>query len=618
MSYLVNDPDTFTQEMTDGFVAVHADIVRRVKGGVCRAAPTLEGQVAVVIGGGSGHYPAFAGLVGPGLAHGAAMGHVFASPSAHQVYEVAKAAASDSGVLLSYGNYAGDVLNFDAAQERLRADGIPTRTVVVTDDISSAGPDHRELRRGVAGDLPVFRAAAWAAEEGRTLDETWAVAHRANEQTRTLGVAFSGCTLPGAKAPLFTVPAGRMAVGMGIHGEPGIEERDIPTARELANELVDRLLDEAPQTVSRGQGDQRNSGSRVAVIVNGLGSVKAEELFVVYRQVAERLEAAGLTIVQPEVGEFATSFEMAGLSLTIMWLDAELERAWTSPASTAAYRRSRREAPDGPTEPHFRPDRSTKSHAPTPPPPPPPTRTPTPTPTPPRTSPPGTRAATTPAASVASRAAAGRLADCVRAMRATITENVDMLGQLDTVAGDGDHGIGMQRGVTAAASAADETAASGAGPRATLGAAADAWADNAGGTSGALWGLGLRALADRFSDDLRPSAASIVDGVADARDAVIHAGKAHLGDKTLLDALIPFSESLASAVAGGSQLPEAWTAAAETATVAAASTADLLPHIGRARAHAQRSVGTPDPGAVSFALIVTAIAPLVTSRKDSA
>ncbi len=602
MSYLVNDPDTFTQEMIDGFVAVHGDIVRRVDGGVCRAAPTPKGQVAVIIGGGSGHYPAFAGLVGPGLAHGAAMGHIFASPSAHQVYEVARAAASDSGVLLSYGNYAGDVLNFDAAQERLRADGIPTRTVVVTDDISSARPDHKELRRGVAGDLPVFRAAAWSAEEGRTLDETWAVAQRANDQTRTLGVAFSGCTLPGAKAPLFTVPAGRMAVGMGIHGEPGIEERDIPSADELADELVDRLFDEAPKTASRGQGDPRTSGDRVAVIVNGLGSVKSEELFVVYRQVAKRIEAAGLTIVQPEVGEFATSFEMAGLSLTLTWLDAELERAWTSPAATAAYQRGRLGTASGPTEQPSRPDPSSQSQA----------------PTPTRTAPSAPPASTRPAASVASRAAAGRIADCVRAMRATITEHVEMLGQLDAVAGDGDHGIGMQRGVTAAASAADETAGSGAGARTTLGAAADAWADHAGGTSGALWGLGLRALADRFSDDLPPSAASIVDGVADARDAVIQAGKAHLGDKTLLDALIPFSEHLASAMAGGSQLPQAWTAAAVTATAAAASTADLLPHIGRARAHAQRSVGTPDPGAVSFALVVTAIAPLVTSRKDSA
>ena len=541
MSYLVNDPDTFSKEMIDGFVAVDGEIVQRVDGGVCRVAPTPRGQGAVVIGGGSAHYPAFAGLAGAGLAHGAAMGHVFASPSAHQVSEVARAVASDSGVLLSYGNCAGDVLNFDSAQEQLQADGIPTRTVVVTDDISSAGPDERELRRVVAGDLRVFRAAAWAAEEGRSLDGTWDVANRASERTRTLGVALSGYTLPGAAAPLFTVP---------VCGE-----------------------DE----------------DRVAAILNGLGSVKSEELFVVYGQVAKRLDAAGLTVVRPEVGEFARSFEMAGLSLTIMWLDDELERAWTSPTATAAYQRGAVVPPSTSTE---RPAQIT-------------------TPAPSLT-------AETPRATADSRVAASRFADCVRSIERTVVDNVDRLGRLDAVAGDGDHGIGMHRGVTAAVATADAAVGAGAGARTTLAAAADAWAEHAGGTSGALWGLGLRATAERFSEDLPASAAGIVDGVAEARDAVMRVGGARLGDKTLLDALIPFSEHLAAGVAGGTPLPMAWMAAAKEATAAAESTADLLPRIGRARAHTQRSIGRPDPGAVSFALAVTAIGPLVSGREASA
>lgn len=581
MSYLVNDPENFTDEMIDGFVAVHGHIVRRVDGGVVRATPTPQGQVAVVIGGGSGHYPAFAGLVGPGLAHGAAMGNVFASPSSRQVYAVARAAASDSGVLLSYGNYAGDVLNFDLAQERLRADGIPTRTVVVTDDISSAPPNQRELRRGVAGDLPVFRAAAWAAEQGRNLDSTWDLASRANERTRTLGVAFSGCTLPGAEAPLFSVPAGRMAVGMGIHGEPGIEEREVPTPRELAKDLVDRLLAESPVGASTA------GNNRVAAILNGLGSLKSEELFVVYREVAVLLDAADLIVVQPEVGEFATSFEMAGLSLTLTWLDDELEQAWTSPAATPGYRR-------GTVNPNGM--RLTSQ----------PARLGAPTPL---------AATDRGPTSAATRAAARRVADALQAIKNTIDENVNHLGQLDAVAGDGDHGIGMQRGVHAAVAAAEEEAASGSGVRTTLSAAADAWADRAGGTSGALWGLGLRALAGNLSDDQPVPAVDIAAGVAAARDAITQAGKAQLGDKTMLDALIPFSEHLATAVSAGIPLPDAWRAAAQAATSAAQSTADLVPHIGRARAHTQRSVGTPDPGAVSFALAVTAVGPLLTSRE---
>jgi len=587
MSYLVNDPDSFTDEMMEGLLAAHGDVVRGVDGGVVRATGTPAGQVAVVIGGGSGHYPAFAGLVGPGLAHGSAMGNTFASPSAQDIYTVARAAASDAGVLFSYGNYAGDVLNFDLAQERLRAEGIPTRTVVVTDDISSAGPQQRELRRGVAGDLVVFRAAAWAAEQGRDLDGVWAVADHANERTRTLGVAFSGCTLPGARAPLFSVPKGRMAVGMGIHGEPGIREQDVPSARDLADLLVDALLPEAPADFL---------GHRLAVVVNGLGSVKSEELFVVFGRVATRLEGAGLTLVAPEVGEFATSFEMAGLSLTLTWLDDELLRAWVSPAAAAGYRRGA-VTPPGQGTPiasalgTLKPRGDTAADAPKP------------------------GSAGPPPASDTSREEAHRVVEVMHLISATITEHVDELGRLDSVAGDGDHGIGMQRGARAAAAAARQAVDAGAGSRTALAQAGDAWAARAGGTSGALWGLGLRALSDELSDDDAGTATAVATGVDAARRAIERIGKARLGDKTMLDALIPFCDVLNATVTSGASLSDGWSRAADAATVSARDTASLHPQLGRARVHHERSVGTPDPGAVSLALIVTAVAPLLRTRK---
>src|SRR5690625_411392 len=204
MAFILNDPADFTDELTAGFSRAYSSWVIQVPGGVVRATAVPEGQVAVITGGGSGHYPAFAGLVGPGLAHGAAMGNIFASPSAQQVYSVAKAAHSGGGVLLTYGNYAGDVLNFNQAQERLRAEGIDCRTVVVTDDIASASADEMHKRRGIAGDLFVFKTAAAAAEAGKSLEEVAETASLANAMTRTLGVAFSGCTLPGAEEPLFT------------------------------------------------------------------------------------------------------------------------------------------------------------------------------------------------------------------------------------------------------------------------------------------------------------------------------------------------------------------------------------------------------------------------------
>jgi D-erythrulose 4-kinase len=568
VSYLVNDPADFADEMIDGFVAAHAGFVRRVGGGVARRSSTRAGEVALVIGGGSGHYPAFAGLVGPGLAHGAAMGNVFASPSAQQVYAVARSVATEAGVLLSYGNYAGDVLNFDRAQERLLAEGIPCRTVTVTDDISSAAEDDAHKRRGVAGDLVVFKTAAWAAEQGRSLDEVWAVADKANARTRTLGVAFSGCTLPGAQEPLFTVPEGRMAVGMGIHGEPGIEDAPMATADELGRLLVDRLLAARPRAVD---------ATRAAVILNGLGSVKAEELFVVYRIVARVLDEAGITPVQPEVGEMVTSFEMAGVSLTVCWLDDELEAAWTAPTATPAYRRGRVE--------HGEPESLE-----------------------PATAELGSSTTSTAVTATSeSRAVAAHVLAALRSIDRVVTEHVDDLGRLDAIAGDGDHGIGMQRGAAAAMNAAQRAVDDGAGVSGSLLAAGDAWSDRAGGTSGALWGVALGALAHQLGDESVPSARRVAVGVSDAAKAVARVGKARLGDKTMLDAMVPFADDLSRRVEAREPLPKAWLAAADLATTAARGTADLLPRVGRARPHQEKSLGTPDPGAVSFALAVTAV-----------
>ena len=274
MTRLFNEPSDFADEMIDGFVAANRLWVRKVHGGVVRATASRPGSVALVTGGGSGHYPAFGGRVGEGLAHGAALGNLFASPSWQQVRSVSKSAQNGGGVLLSYGNYAGDVLNFNAAQDKLRAEGIEVRTVVVTDDIASASIAEKYKRRGIAGDLTVFKSAGAAAEAGYPLDEVVRVAEKANERTRSFGVAFTGCSLPGADEPLFTVPEGRMAVGMGIHGEPGISEQDVPSASGLATLFVDALLAELPDGVEQAR------GQRVAVVLNGLGSVKYEELLV--------------------------------------------------------------------------------------------------------------------------------------------------------------------------------------------------------------------------------------------------------------------------------------------------------------------------------------------------
>ncbi|WP_423183181.1 dihydroxyacetone kinase family protein [Arthrobacter sp. NyZ413] len=566
MTRLFNEPSAFADEMIEGFVASHGRWVRRVPGGVARSTRSTPGSAALVIGGGSGHYPAFAGLVGQGLAHGAAMGNLFASPSAQQVYNVAKAADNGGGVLLGYGNYAGDVLHFTQAQDKLRAEGIACRSIAVTDDISSAPLAEKHKRRGIAGDLTVFKVAAAAAEAGYSLDAVAGIAERANERTRSFGVAFTGCTLPGAPEPLFTVPAGRMAVGMGIHGEPGIGETAIPTADELAELLVKDLLAEVPDGL-------QVKGARVVPILNGLGSVKYEELFVVYRRVAQLLAEAGIVAVDPQVGELVTSFDMAGTSLTLFWLDPELEALWNAPADAPAFRRGAvtAEALDA--------DELAAA---------------------------AEQTTVIPDASEDSRTAATAVLAALHAAKAVIDSNVAELGRIDAIAGDGDHGIGMERGIHAATAAAADAVERGAGAGTTLELAADAWADKAGGTSGALWGMALRALGHAVGNTERPTAEAVAAGVAEAKRSIMDFGKAKVGDKTLVDVLAPFSDALTAAVTDGSRLRDAWGTAATVAEQAAEATATLLPLMGRARPHAEKSLGTPDAGAVSMALIIRA------------
>jgi len=565
MTRLFNDPDDFAADSAAGFVAASARWVRPVTGGVVRSTRGADPTVSVVIGGGSGHYPAFAGLVGPGLAHGAVMGNLFASPSAHQVHAVATAAHEGRGVLLSYGNYAGDVLHFTQAQERMRAAGIDCRTVTVTDDISSAPASEREKRRGIAGDLVVFKIAGGAAEEGRDLDEVERVAVLANERTRSLGVAFSGCTLPGADEPLFTVPEGRMAVGLGIHGEPGIDEVDVPTAAGLAELLVSSLLAEVPEGVDV-------PGARVVPILNGLGSVKYEELYVVYAEVDRLLAEAGVTVVSPEVGEFCTSFDMAGASLTLLWLDDELERLWLAACDTPAFRR-------GAVEGRIAVDTVEDAE----------------------------EEVVIGQASAESRSAAATIAAALDATARMLDAEADELGRIDRIAGDGDHGIGMQRGSRAAVAAASSAAERGAGARTVLHHAGDAWADKGGGTSGAIWGEMLVALGDALGDEAPVDAAAVGAGIGRMKDAVMSFGKATVGDKTMIDAIVPFADRLAERLAEGAGLVEAWTDAAQTAEDAAQATARLTARLGRARSHGDKSIGTPDPGAVSFALITRTV-----------
>ena len=542
MSYLPTEPEDFASKAIDGFVAAHPRHVQRTDGGVIRLAPIPSGQVGVVVGGGSGHYPAFAGLVGRGLAAGAVCGNIFASPSAGQVLRVGSAVERGAGLLLSFGNYAGDVLHFTLGAERLRRQGIDVRIVTVTDDIASAPIDQPELRRGIAGGLVVYKVAGAAAEAGLPLDEVERLARKANGRTRSLGVAFSGCTLPGASQPLFEVPSGRMAIGMGLHGEPGLSEGPLTDADSLAALLVERLLAERPADVPEDQ-------QRLVVLLNGLGSFKYEELFVLFGAVNQELLARGVVLADCECGELVTSLDMAGVSLSLCWLDAELEGFWSAPADSAAYRRG----------------------------------------------------ALTPLPQ-----AQNALLARFEAVEKALEQRAEELGALDAVAGDGDHGLGMLRGIRGARQSAIQACSRGCSTGEVLMEAGEAWSDHGGGTSGALWGGALLAAGNSIAQASEVGAKEIAAALDAALQAVVGLGQAVPGDKTMVDALQPYCLQLRSELQAGVALEQTLQNAAETCLLAAKTTAEMLPKLGRARPHGSRSLGHPDPGAMSLAYCLIA------------
>ncbi|GIP41392.1 dihydroxyacetone kinase subunit DhaK [Paenibacillus sp. J31TS4] len=330
MKKLINDPVAIVDEMIEGYTAAYSGYVRQLeqnRRSVVRAQPPRPGKVGVVIGGGSGHEPAFMGLIGQGFADGVPVGNVFASPPPDPIVEVTKAVDAGAGVLYMYGNYAGDCMNFDMAAELAGMEGIRVETVRVTDDVASAPQDRAERRRGIAGGFLVFKAAGAAADLGLPLEEVVRVATKANDQTRTMGVALSPCSVPQTGKPSFELAEDEMEIGLGIHGEPGVEKGRLKSADEVTDLLVTRILEDMPLA----------AGDRAAVLVNGLGSTSYMELFVVYRRAASRLEELGVQISRSFVGEFVTSLEMGGCSISVMKLDDELQTMVDHPADTPMY-----------------------------------------------------------------------------------------------------------------------------------------------------------------------------------------------------------------------------------------------------------------------------------------
>jgi len=327
MKKILNAPDAYVDEMIEGILAAFpehlkaAAVSERGTRGLVVAGAPIEGKVGIATGGGSGHLPLFLGYLGSGLADGVAVGDVFSSPSAQEMLEVTRAIDSGSGVLYLYGNYGGDVLNFDMAAEMAEAEGIRVATALGADDVASAPLDERETRRGIAGIFFAYKLAGAKASEGASLEDVKRIADAAASNTRSMGVALSPCTIPAAGVPTFALDDDEMEIGMGIHGERGIDRGPLKTADEIVDFMMERIQADLPY----------EAGDEVAVLVNGLGATAPSELYIMYRRAARVLDDRGIRIHRAFVGEYATSMEMKGASISLLRLDAELRGLLDAP-----------------------------------------------------------------------------------------------------------------------------------------------------------------------------------------------------------------------------------------------------------------------------------------------
>ncbi|PYE84844.1 dihydroxyacetone kinase subunit DhaL [Pseudoroseicyclus aestuarii] len=567
---LINAPEAVIDEMIEGLLAAHPDLLRR-DGETLRAVAAVdgprEGKVGIVVGGGSGHEPAFVGYVGRGLADAAAIGNVFASPSPAQVADAVRAADGGAGVLMLYGNYSGDVMNFGMAAEMLEEEGIAARSLLVTDDAASAPIGREGERRGIAGGFFVFKAAGAAADLGHDLDEVARLAAHANARTRSMGVALGACSLPQTRRPNFTIGADEMEIGMGIHGEPGIER----TQLETADAVAERLLAPIIQELALGQGD------RVAVLVNGLGSTSLMELYILHRHVAGRLEALGVAQACCWVGNYVTALEMAGASLSVLKLDDELEPLIAHPCRTPALQVGLPAAPT--SAPAARPVRQRpemRSEAPQGP------------------------------LETGGEISAALFRTMLLAAGERVIAEADVLSALDGALGDGDHGVTMETGFRAVARALDALPQD-AAPNVLCDAAAQAFLDAVGASAGPLYATGLRhagrAVAHRGDLD----AASLTAWIRAMAEGIAERGGARPGDKTMLDAWAPAAEAAEDALRDGGGAEACLAAAAQAAQAGRDATEAMWARRGRAAKLGDRALGHIDPGAASAALILAAM-----------
>ena len=574
MNRIINNADLVVEDMLKGWLLAHADTVVGTDNSrvVKRARAPEAGKVGIVTGGGSGHEPAFLGYVGDGMVDAVAIGEIFSSPTAKSFLDAMRAANGGAGVACLYGNYAGDNMNVKMAMAMAEREGIAVKTVVANDDVPSAPKGEEAKRRGVAGEILMWKVGAAKAAMGGSLDEVISAAQKAIDNTRSIGIGLSACIIPAVGHANFTIEKGKMEVGIGHHGEPGIDVRETVSAAEMADLMLKTVLPDLPFV----------AGQRVAVLVSGLGATPIMELYILYGELAKRLEAQGITIAFNAVGNLFTSLEMMGVTLTLMRLDDELGSCLKAPCHCV-----------GLTVPGDA--GAARTYA-------------------------GKLAATSaaPAVAVQKKVAAprefagqtvalGNAGDVVRELIKTINANRDFLSEIDGLIGDGDHGVNMSKGFTGCGTRLDAMGDQAKALPAAFEQLSKALMEDIGGSMGPLYGQFFLGFVNTLEPYEKMDAALFADALAAAVANVQGMGNAKVGDKTLIDTMVPALNAYTEAVGAGSSFADALKAMSVAAEAGKNSTKDLQARIGRSARLGPRSIGVLDAGATSCFLILQSI-----------
>ncbi len=578
MNRVINSPDQVVEDMLKGWLAAHEGRVvgtgnpRVVK----RAAAPEKGKVGIVTGGGSGHEPAFLGYVGEGLVDAVAIGEIFSSPTAKSFADAMRAADGGSGVACLYGNYAGDNMNVRMAIETVGREGLTVRTVIANDDVPSAPKGDEAKRRGVAGEILMWKIGAAKAAMGASLDEVIAVAQKAIDSTRSIGIGLSACVIPAVGKANFTIEHGKMEVGIGHHGEPGIDVRNTVSASEMADLMLGVVLPDLPFI----------AGDRVAVLISGLGATPLMEQYILYGEVARRLQAQGIRIAVNHIGNLFTSLEMFGVTLTVMRLDDELETCLKAPCRSAGMTVGSAVAGEPATAAPPGATATSRAGAAMP-------------------AAPAAAAARTVVGPAVAMATAGVV---VRDLIATINAHRGYLSEIDGAIGDGDHGINMSKGFTGCGQRLDALGSQAQHLPTALEQLSQALMDDIGGSMGPLYGQFFGAFAQTLAPYGQLDAALFGDALQAATARVQSMGNAQVGDKTLVDTLVPALDAFRAAQAAGAPFTLALEAMSEAAEAGKNSTKDMQARVGRSARLGPRSIGVLDAGATSCFLILQSMA----------